>query len=400
MAVVKVLYLITKSNFGGAQRYVYDLTLAMKDRGHDVAVGFGGEGSLKERLNAAGVRTIGIPSLERDVSLLGDLHAFGEIYRLVRTERPDVLHLNSSKVGALGAFAGRVANFIEHIHRLLRRDFRTTHIIFTGHGWAFNEERGDVERAIIGIVHWFTIILAHRVIAVSRRTREQILSLPLPVPWGKITVVYNGIGEPKTLSRKIAREEILAGTPWAGLEFENDILVVGTLAELHRNKGLSYAVEGMAMLKRAIGGRAKLVIVGEGEERATLEMLVDRLGLNSEVLLAGYRPDAARLLSAFDAFLLPSVTEAFPYAILEAGKAGLPIIASSVGGIPEVIDDMQSGILIHSKSPQEISRAIMFLIEEPERRKRFGESIDARIARRFSLKHMVDGTLHVYDNLA
>lgn len=394
---MRILYLITKSNFGGAQRYVHDLAIAMKERGHEVAVGFGGSGLLKERLEAAGVRTIPIPSLERDVSLKNDIRAFFEIFRLLRAERPDILHLNSSKVGALGALAGRLLNIAGRLRELIRRGHHPIRIIFTGHGWAFNEERNDFERTLIGIVHWMTIMLAHRVIAVSRRTREQILSLPLPIPWNRISIVYNGVGEPKTLSRKVAREIILAGTKWEGRAFPKDVLVIGTLAELHRNKGLIYAVEGMAMLKKMLGERALLLIVGEGEERKNLEALIDSLDLSNDVLLAGYRQNGACLLSAFDAFLLPSVTEAFPYAILEAGKAGLPIIASSVGGIPEVIDDMESGILIHSKNPQEIFRAIKFLIEEPERRKRFGEAIDARIAKRFSLKQMIDGTLRAYE---
>lgn len=393
--LVKVLYLITKSNFGGAQRYVHDLATAMKERGHDVAVGLGGSGPLKERLDAAGVRTVTLPSLKRDVSLKNDIRAFREIYGLLRSERPDILHLNSSKVGALGALAGRLSNIAESFRGLFRKGKRQMRIVFTGHGWAFNEERGDIERALIGAIHWLTIMLAHRVIAVSQRTRDQILALP--VPWNKIIIVYNGIGEPKTLSKHAARDTIFAGTPWDGVTIKKDALVIGTLAELHRNKGLAYAIEGMAMLKKMTDRPVVLVIVGEGEERDTLQKLVDSMNLRDCVLLAGYRPNAASLLSAFDAFLLSSITEAFPYAILEAGKAGLPIIASSVGGIPEIIDDMESGILIHSKNPLEIARAIMFLVEEPERRKRLAQAIDARIARKFSLKQMIDGTLRVYD---
>lgn len=392
---MKILYLITKSNFGGAQRYVHDLAIAMKERGHDVTVGFGGSGLLGERLTASGIRTITLPSLLRDISLKNDIRAFREIYQLLRSERPDVLHLNSSKIGALGALAGRCSNVVEYLRRLARKQSRPTRIIFTGHGWAFNEERGDIERALIGAIHWLTILLAHRVIAVSRRTRDQILAFP--VPWNKIVIVYNGIGEPKTLGKHAAREAIFSGTLWDGTDIKKDTLVIGTLAELHRNKGLAYAIEAMAMLKNMTDQHIVFIVVGEGEERETLETLIDSLDLRNHVLLAGYRPDAASLLSAFDIFLLPSITEAFPYAILEAGKAGLPIIASSVGGIPEVIDDMESGILIHSKNPSEIARAIMFLIEEPERRKRLAQAIDERIAKKFSLEQMIDGTLRVYD---
>lgn len=391
---MKILYLITKSNLGGAQRYVHDLAVAMKERGHEVVVGFGGSGLLKDRLDEAGVRTVLLPSLERDVSLKNDLRAMREIYGVLRSERPDVLHLNSSKVGALGALLGRVSNGIEHIRRWSGKEHRIAQIIFTGHGWAFNEERGDFERGIIGVIHWITIMLAHRVIAVSCRTRDQILSLP--IPWDRIAVIHNGVGESNGLSRKAAREKVLADTTWSGRVFGKDTLVVGSLAELHKNKGLAYAIEGMALLRKITEKNAVLIVLGEGEERAMLEQLIRSLNLEEHVLLAGYRPNAAELLSAFDVFLLPSITEAFPYAILEAGKAGLPIIATAVGGIPEVIDDMESGVLIHSKNPQEIARAIKFLAEEPERRRDLGLTIAQRIARRFSLQQMIDDTLKLY----
>jgi glycosyltransferase involved in cell wall biosynthesis len=392
---VKILYLITKSNFGGAQRYVFDLAVEAKKRGHDVVVGFGGEGQLKTRLDAAEVRTLAIPTLERDVNLLADTKSFFALLDVFSDELPDVVHLNSSKMGALGALAARVSNTWAWITKLSGYGGKPMRIIFTGHGWAFNEERSDAERFAIAIVHWVTIQLAHKVIAVSRRTRDQVASLPLS--WHKLVTIHNGVGEMAFLPKEEALQRVFGGG-YAPATAERP-LIIGTLAELHNNKGLSYAIEGVAAhIKQTNTPTAlRYVILGEGEERGRLEALRDALGLKGTVHLAGYRENAAELLPAFDIFLFPSITEAFPYAILEAGKAGLPIIASAVGGIPEVIDDMQSGILIQPKNPSEIARAVSYLLEHPDKRTAFGEEVRRRIEGRFNVAKMADETFVQYE---
>ena len=388
---MKILYLITKSNFGGAQLYVHDLATYAQKLGHDVVVGFGGRGALKARLDDVGVRTISIPELERDIDPTNDMRSFFALLKLFAKERPDVIHLNSSKIGGLGALGARLHNAKEYLRG---RNRKIARIIFTGHGWAFNEDRSDRERLIIGFLHWLTIQLSHKTIAVSRKTREQISRLPLV--WHKLTVIHNGVRTIKTFSRKEGLLQIFGDTKdaWLG----EKPLIIGTIAELHKNKGLNYAIEGIAQLKKQSSVPVNFVIIGEGEERFRLEQLVTQLGLKQVVFFAGQKDNASKLLSAFDIFLLPSITEAFPYVILEAGNAGLPVIATAVGGIPEVIDDMQSGILIQSKNPGEIARALLHLIEKPDRRELFGNAIHERIHGRFNVKQMAEKTLLLYSS--
>lgn len=389
---LKILYLITKSNFGGAQRYVFDLATAMQDLGHDVVVGFGGDGALATKLAKAGVRTVSIPELERDMNPIADLKSFFRILDLINDEHPDVVHLNSSKMGGLGAVAARLWNGLMHVERIIYNEKHSARIIFTGHGWAFNEDRSDLSRFVIGIAHWITITLAHETIAVSQKTREQVIKLPMV--WHKVTVVHNGIGEVKTLPRDEA-QEVLFGDKKETWLSEKPI-IIGTIAELHKNKGLSYAIEGMAQLKKQTTRPFIYVIVGEGEEKTALEQMITKLELEHIVYLGGYKEDAAKLLFAFDIFLLPSITEAFPYVILEAGRVGVPVIATPVGGIPEIIDDMHSGILIQSKNAGEITRACSHLIEEPTRRRDFGIAIKEQISNRYNMEMMIDKTLAVY----
>ena len=390
---LKILYLITKSNFGGAQRYVYDLAMQAKREGHDVVVGFGGHGTLEEKLRAAGVRTTSIESLGRDVHPLLDLKSFFCLLELFADETPDIIHLNSSKMGGLGALAARLWNTGQWVSRFLGKNGVPARIVFTGHGWAFNEDRTDFSRFIIGILHWCTIELSHNTIAVSRKTREQVSALPFV--WHKLKVVHNGVGQADVLPKAVAQTKITTGSIVAGRDLSGSI-VIGTIAELHTNKGFSYAIEGMALLKKQISTPFVFFIIGDGEERASLDALIRKLGLEKDVFLLGYHENADSLLSAFDIFLLPSITEAFPYVILEAGKAGLPVVSTAVGGIPEVIDDMQSGILIQSKNPSEIARALKYLIENPERRASLGHTLADRIRDRFNVETMARETFAIY----
>jgi glycosyltransferase involved in cell wall biosynthesis len=207
-------------------------------------------------------------------------------------------------------------------------------------------------------------------------------------------VIHNGVGKINTLPKQKALRAILGDDTEDWLR-EHPI-IIGTLAELHKNKGLAFAIEGMAQLKKQTTTPFVFFVLGEGEEHTRLDALIAKFGLEHTVFLAGYKKAGVELLSAFDIFLLPSITEAFPYAILEAGNVGLPVVATAVGGIPEIIDDMQSGILIQSKNPGEVARALSHLIPNPDRRAQLGNAIRERILGRFNLETMVKETLALY----
>ncbi len=393
-APLKILYVITKSNFGGAQRYVHDLARAAKAEGHDVVVAFGGDGALGGMLRDADIRTVALSALGRDVSPWSDLRSFFHLYRLIRRESPDVLHLNSSKAGALGALAARLANLVAVLPPSGAARRRVA-AVFTGHGWAFNEERGAVARALIRIVHWLTIQASHCVIAVSRATQRQVLALPFVR--NKIVVVHNGIPSIPLRHADEAWTRIVSGTAWERLHPKKPPLVVGSISELHRNKGLGYALDAVALLKERTGVPPALVVLGEGEERRALEERIRERGLEDDVLLAGFRPGACELLAPFDVFLLSSITEAFPYAILEAGNAGLAIVATRVGGIGDVIEDMESGVLVEPHDADAIARAIQLLLDDPERRARLAGRARTRVVESFSLAKMARTTFSVYE---
>lgn len=373
----KILFVITKSNWGGAQRYVYDLATALPREQFEVGVALGGEGTLTEKLHIAGIRTVPLPSLIRDVSPLKDIASFFALWRIFRAERPDIVHLNSAKAGGVGAFAARLTGI--------------PRIIFTAHGWTFNEDRSPLSRIAIRFFSWLTVALAHKTIAVSDAVRSDTENWP--IVHRKIAAIRNGVSEPLLETRDGARA-YLANI--INAEITPDIFIIGTIAELSPNKGLIYALRAFADVVRTFP-HARYLIIGDGEQREELSGLIKEYGLKEHVYLFGFIPDAATYLKAFDCFILPSVKEGLPYAILEAGLAQLPVVATSVGGVPEIITDTKTGLLVLPRNPRALARALEWMIKNPKRRGEMGKALHEKIEYEFSLSKMSTATIALYE---
>ncbi len=375
---MKILYIITKSNWGGAQRHVFDLATRMKDKNQDVYVALGGEGLLKQKLEAAGIYTFSIAALGRDISATKEINSFKEILSIIKNKRPDVLHLHSTKAGGLGALAGRVLGVKK--------------IIYTVHGWVFNEDRPIHQKILITLFSWFTMILVHTTILISEREYAQALNFP----WvkKKLTLAPLGIQPPVFISVDGARQALARLIPMPVQDF-NKKTVIGTIAELHPNKGLSYLINSMSTVV-AQYPQTLCIIIGDGQDNASLHMLIKERKLEQSVFLLGYLDQASEYLKAFNIFVLPSLKEGLPYAILEAGCASLPVVSTTVGGIPEIVEDMKSGILIQPKNSRELAHALSFMIEHPDERRKYGVALREKILKNFSIEKMVEKVEEVY----
>jgi len=174
---------------------------------------------------------------------------------------------------------------------------------------------------------------------------------------------------------------------------------IGTVSELTGNKGLKYAIKAIKKLKKNIGNEWNgiFVIIGSGEDRVYLENLIEKKELEKDVFLTGFVEDAQKYLKAFDIFLLSSVKEGLPYVLLEAAQAGNAIISTRVGGVEEIIDDQENGILIYPKNKKEIAIALENYIKNPKKANLFGEKIQAKIKKEFTKEKMVKKTLDLYN---
>lgn len=366
----KILLVITKSNWGGAQRYVYDLATGLQNE-FEVSVAFGGNGLLAKKLEEAHIKTFPINALQRDIFIVHEVKSFLELLKLFRMEKPDVVHLNSSKAGAIGALAARFAGIKK--------------IIFTAHGWAFYENRSIWWKIPVALFQYLTVLLSDETICVSEKVRRD-------AHWmfgvqRRLYTIHNGVNPIELLPREEARTKLATSVRapfW-----------IGTIAELHPRKQLETAIRAFGIIAKRFP-QAVFVIVGEGQERKKYEQLIHDLGLNGCVILCGHINNAPAYLSAFDMFVSSSMAEGFAYAILEAGSAGLPIVATPVGGTPEIIENGITGLLFTSGDAPALATAFEQLLSDEPLRKKLSTAVHARTLNEFSIEHMIHKTAEVY----
>lgn len=374
----KVVFLITKSNFGGAQKYVYELALSARDRGWNVVVACGGTGEKKAgmgmlatKLTEAGITVLPITHFMRNMSFDDDFSAFFEVKRLIKEERPDVLHVTSSKAGGMGAFAGRL--------------LRVPTIIFTSHGLTVDEVwRPKWQRALIYAMTWMTLHFSHYAIMISKETYERAKRMPGMSQ--KVTYIKNGVAPVDFYTAEDARSELK-------LDLPSGHIIIGGIGELHPNKNWATAINTISTLPSHI----HLAIIGSGEEYDQLQLQIKKLNVEHRIHLLGYVPDAVRYLKAFDIFLLPSKKEGLPYVILEAGLAGLPVVASDLPGIRDIITSGEEGFLVEP-TPKMLTTALQMLLRDDGMRRRLGSALQEKVMTTFSIAHMTDETFALYSS--
>lgn len=363
----KVLFLITKATWGGAQRYVYDLARSLPQNEFQPALAYGVEGRLSELLRNEAIRARQIPALARDIALVNDVRSFYQILTMLKNAQPEVLHLNSSKAAALGALAGRIA--------------RVPNVVFTAHGWPFKESRNPLSRAVIYFICWLTACMSHHVIVVSHA--DEALGKRM---WGvkkKIVFVPLGIDAPHFRNPDDAYRAMFGALTPAPLTPKTLRLV--SIAELTKNKGVRYAIDALALLKSR-GIDAIYCVAGIGEERASLERRAHEQGIDDSVFFAGFIEHAAVNLTGFDIFLLPSLKEGTPYVLLEAAAAGLPIVATDA--VDEaLVNDIDNFVMV----PAHDTLALADAIEASSKRAR--SSAPREIS---TIPAMVQHTLEIY----
>lgn len=379
----KILLGITKATWGGAQQYVYQLAASLPQDRFQVSVIGGETGLLSKRLGEIGIPFRLIPGVERDLRWFGEVKALVNLYKTIRANRPEILHLNSPKMAGLGAFVGRVLGIPK--------------IVVTIHGWTFREERSLPERLAIRFFSWLTAIFADAIITITGADYETALKFPL-IPQRKIRLIPIGADsasyrfKTKEEARKILIDIIQKRCPGRNLETLSNKTWIGANGELHRNKDYPTLIRAIAMLP----GTIPLLIISSGEEEAALDRLIEELGLSNRIFLTGFIPEAAHLISAFSIFAMSSVKEGLPYVILEAGLAQLPVAATRVGGIPDVIEHESSGILVPPRDPGALARAIGFLAAHPEIARSYGRNLRRSVETKFAKDTMVAATIICY----
>lgn len=310
----KILLVITKSNWGGAQKYVYTLAVnAANDHDFQVEVLTGNRGELNERLKGAGIK-------ERSLRIKNSLDPFifiGEVINVLnvlKESKPDIVHSNSNKAGVVYGLATAIYN-LTHKKKI--------HSIFTVHGHAFNEDRGRLAKFYIATAEFIVFLAVDTIVCVSQKTFRDIPFREIFKRKSKI--VYNGLPALPFLDREAAREYFDIA--------DDDTPQFVTIAELSDTKNHTYVLKALSAYEKPFHYH----IIGEGREENNLRTFVHEHGLDGKVSFHGHVVDAYKYLKAFNLFILPSKTEALAYVIQESCQAGVPTIASYVGGLPELL---------------------------------------------------------------
>jgi len=375
----KILYFITQAEFGGAQRYVSDLANNLK-ADFQVAVAMGEQKNnvkLAKILQKNNIKYFIIPHLKRSLSPINDLLAFFEIIKLIKNYRPDIIHLNSSKISILGSIASL---------------FSKTKIIYTVHGWVFNEPLPACLKYFYLYAEKLTAGFKNKIICVSEYDKRVALKHKI-APAEKLITIHNGITPVNFYSEEEAKKIISKAT---GYELRDTGLLVGSIGNLYKTKGFKYLIEAANILIFSCHLARSFIIIGDGSERKNLENLIKKYNLKNNFILAGRMDEAARLLKAFDVYVCSSVKEGLPYSILEAMGAGLPIVTTNVGGIPEMIIGQTTGLPVEPAKAHNLADTLQKLISDKNLQITLGKNAKQNVSQNFGLEKMVAETKKVY----
>jgi glycosyltransferase involved in cell wall biosynthesis len=362
-AGLKIVYIVTKASpIGGAQIHVRDLATAVAARGHAPTVITSGSGTFIDDLRALGIPVIVLRHLTAPIRPLDDLRALREIHSALAGLRPDLIAAHSSKAGILA--------------RLAARRLRVP-VVFTVHGWAFTPGVPRLEAALYRRVERLVGPLASRIITVSEYDRRLGLEARI-APSDRLVTVHNGMPDvPPALRADPGRSPVrLVMVARYGTQKDHPTLL-RALASLRDHPW-------------------ELDLIGDGPLKSEIEALSRELGLNGRVHFLGQRNDVDQRLAAAQVALLVTNYEGFPLSILEAMRAGLPVVASDVGGVGESVRDGESGYLVPRADVTQLRDRIQRLLTDPGLRASLGASGRERFARDFTLDVSVERTLAVY----
>ncbi|MEI6596723.1 MAG: glycosyltransferase family 4 protein [bacterium] len=387
--MTKILYFITQSEFGGAQRYVFDLANNLK-ADFKIAVAFGESKNnltLAKILAENNIEHYIIPSLKRNLSPINDILALLEIIKLIKNYQPDIIHLNSSKISILGSLTAFIIK--------LRATSYELRVIYTVHGWVFNEPLHPCLKYFYLYAEKFTAGFKNKIICVSEYDKRMALKYKI-APAEKLITIHNGLTPVNFYSKEEAQKKIPLPAQAGLTPFVKGGLLIGSIGNLYKTKGFEYLIEAANILTREKKIPATFIIIGEGDERKNLENLIKKYNLENNFILAGRIDEAARFLPAFDIYACSSVKEGLSYTLIEAMQAGLPIVATEAGGNQEMIINNKTGLIVKPADAQNLANALQKLISDKNLAAELGAAAKQSASQNFNLEKMIEKTRQIY----
>ena len=370
----KVLFVITQAELGGAQKFFLELLPRLDPQKYEITVAVGKQSQTEEShfiemLKNHGLNIFQLNWLKRDLSFLfiKDWLAVFELRKLIKKIRPDTLFLNSSKAGFVGSLASVFPGRIKNLK-----------VIYRIGGWTFNDPWPWWKRKFWMLLEKKSAKWKDAIIVNNKHDFQQAAKLKIR-PREKVVLIHNGLDVYKNvfLPREEARLKLK-------VQAKN---IIGTIANFYPAKGLAVLIKAAEHFKAH--DDTVFVVIGDGKERPALKALIKDLGLERKVFLVGQLPDAFKYLSAFDIFVLPSVKEGFPWALIEAMAAKLPVVATRVGAVPEIIEDGKNGLIVEPGNPEAMAGKIKEIMDSNHLQKELGIQAHQTVLFKFEIDKMV-----------
>jgi len=380
MGKIKVLHIITRLDPGGSATNTIE-TVARLDPGRFEPFLISGrtkdmDGSIEDSLKNKNIQYVFFPDLQREIHPWKDLKVFIQLFHFIKTKNFDIVHTHSSKAGILGRWAAKCAGVPVVVH--------------TPHGHIFY---GYFSKFLTTIFIWIerlTARITDKIITLTNLGKEDHVAFKIGPP-DKFVRIYSGIDvSPKhihpDLKEHLKKQWVL----------HEKHFIFGSVGRLDPIKGTSYLIDAMALVVK-YHPKTQLLLVGDGTQREKLQKQCAALGLLGSVKFTGFQKDPAPFIEIMDVFVLASLNEGMGRVILEAMVYGKPIIATKVGGIPELVEDGKNGILVAARDADALSRAMIKLIEHRELREKMSQQSKAIVGDHFDLVKMVKDIECVYE---
>ncbi len=382
MEKIRVAEVITRLDRGGAPDIFRTLSSNLDPAAFDVTLITGPSEHLtkktKDFVRRFGGRLIKVPSLVRDIDPLRDAKALFSLWHIFREQKFDIVHTHTAKAGALGRLAARLAGISSIVH--------TPH----GHNlYGYFDERATEN--LIRIERYLSK-RTDKIIALTELEKSDYIKHDI-APAEKIEVIYQGLELDRYMCDWKESAELKRGLNI--LPGEN---VVGMIGRLETVKGPEYFIDMAAEITKTFPN-TKFIIAGDGSLRQELEAKAGKLGIKSKVIFAGWRDDVPEVLSILDILVMPSLNEAVGIAAIEASAEGVSVVATRVGGIPEVVKDNVTGLLVAPADGRALAEAVSTLIQDKAMRDRMGSQGRSWIRGRFDAWEMVNRTSTLYGEL-
>jgi glycosyltransferase involved in cell wall biosynthesis len=385
---IRVLRVIARLNMGGPALHVAYLSAGLRDRGYDTTLVAGslalGEESMAGVAEGLDVPIVTIPELHREISPIRDLRAVYHLADLIREVRPHILHTHTAKAGTIGRLAARLLG-----------DAGPPIVVHTFHGHVLRGYFDPVRSNAFRLLERWLARQSTALIAVSPEVRDDLVSLGV-APAEKFEVVRLGI----ELDQRVGENgfEAARAETRRALGIPDDRFVVGWIGRMTGVKRTGDVLQAVRRLREQ-GVDAVLCMVGDGPDRETVEQRAHELGIVRDSLFLGYQDKVADYYAAFDALILPSANEGTPVSAIESLAGGRPVVATRVGGVPDVVRDGVDGFLVDPGDIDAMAERLARLAADPPLRHRMGEAGRASVHERYSVERLLDDVDRLYRRL-